>query len=667
MDSRLARGAAAAALVVGLALALPKPALADDVTCAGVQTALNNASISVIHITESDCPAAALTVPAGRSFTLTGAPTTFHGNTGSNPILNAPSALGTTTFSNLTFRDASGSAAVAINPGPSATFTGVQFLGNTHATGPAGLDLRTDSTSPGSVVIRNSVFGAVGSGLGNSASGSEGAGLEVQLGLSTTGSTLEIDNSTFGGNSALGAAGLEALASGSITLSGNTFQSNTSASNAGGAFVAADSMTINGNQFIGNAVVDTSPGTTGLAQGGGLQVSGLHATSSLSQTGNLFQGNSVRGEAGDAGRFEGGGELMRQGDATLSGDRFIGNSVQGPPSAAENAGGAVFDDECGSILHTIKALDLLVAGNSIATAGEGAGIYVGCSDNAPRSLQLFDSTVSGNSVAAGGSPGAAGSVGDALVLRNTIVAGNSGGPDIDGFGSTDAQFSDACGDGGVVPPGTGNFCANPLLTNAGAGDITQTPASPTRDHGFNALVPAGLTTDVFGAPRIQGSAVDIGAQEFPVPPPPDTTPPSITGFSLSNKRFRVGSANTPVSAVVKHPRARKGTRISWVSSEPATASFKIQRVLPGRKVKRKGKSVCVKPKRSLSHKKRCNRFNSGLTLTRHAAVGPNTLVFTGRVNRKALKPGHYRVSLTETDAAGNSSKPKRLIFTIVKR
>src|SRR5215813_5241984 len=103
MDLRLACGAAVAAI----ALALPGSALADDVTCATLQTALNNASVSTIHITDTDCPAAAtLTIPAGRSFTLTGAPTTFHGNLGGNPIIDAEAALGTTTFSDLTFRDA---------------------------------------------------------------------------------------------------------------------------------------------------------------------------------------------------------------------------------------------------------------------------------------------------------------------------------------------------------------------------------------------------------------------------------------------------------------------------------------------------------------------------------------------------------------------------------
>src|SRR5262249_50640590 len=181
--------------------------------------------------------------------------------------------------------------------------------------------------------------------------------------------------------------------------------------------------------------------------------------------------------------------------------------------------------------------------------------------------------------------------------------------------------------------------------------------------------PGGGATGGVGRRGIRGSAVDLGPGEFPAPAAPgDTTAPSVTGFGMSFRRFRVGSKSTPVSARKKSIRPTpKGTRFTWISSEPATATLRIQRKLAGRKVKRKGKTVCVKPKRSLRRKKRCTRFSKGVTLTRHAAAALNGLNFTGRVKKKALAPGFYRASLTEKDAAGNRSKTRHLSFRIVRR
>ena len=70
--------------------------------------------------------------------------------------------------------------------------------------------------------------------------------------------------------------------------------------------------------------------------------------------------------------------------------------------------------------------------------------------------------------------------------------------------------------------GTGNLDADPLFVDAdGADDVAGTaddnlrlqPGSPAIDAGNNAAVPAGVTTDLDGAPRIFNSVVDMGAYE----------------------------------------------------------------------------------------------------------------------------------------------------------
>ena len=50
-----------------------------------------------------------------------------------------------------------------------------------------------------------------------------------------------------------------------------------------------------------------------------------------------------------------------------------------------------------------------------------------------------------------------------------------------------------------------------------------------------------------------------------------------------------------------------------------------------------------------------------------ARTGPNSKRFSGRIGRKVLALGSYRVTLVATDAVGNASKPRRLTFKIVRR
>jgi hypothetical protein len=42
-------------------------------------------------------------------------------------------------------------------------------------------------------------------------------------------------------------------------------------------------------------------------------------------------------------------------------------------------------------------------------------------------------------------------------------------------------------------------------------------------------------------------------------------------------------------------------------------------------------------------------------------------VFSGRIGRKALAPGAYKMTVTAVDPAGNKSKALELRFTVVRR
>src|SRR5690606_18471097 len=68
----------------------------------------------------------------------------------------------------------------------------------------------------------------------------------------------------------------------------------------------------------------------------------------------------------------------------------------------------------------------------------------------------------------------------------------------------------------------GNIDADPLFVNpvdpasapTTTGDLRLRPSSPAVDAGDNDALLPGLTTDLDGNPRIQGSAVDMGAYEY---------------------------------------------------------------------------------------------------------------------------------------------------------
>jgi hypothetical protein len=113
--------------------------------------------------------------------------------------------------------------------------------------------------------------------------------------------------------------------------------------------------------------------------------------------------------------------------------------------------------------------------------------------------------------------------------------------------------------------------------------------------------------------------------------------------------------------------APRGTTVRYSLSEAATVRLTVERALTGRRVKRKGRRLCVTPKRSLRHKRRCTRYKRAGTLKRRGRAGSNRVAFSGRIGSKALKPGRYRLSVVATDAAGNRSARRRVAFQVVKR
>ena len=115
----------------------------------------------------------------------------------------------------------------------------------------------------------------------------------------------------------------------------------------------------------------------------------------------------------------------------------------------------------------------------------------------------------------------------------------------------------------------------------------------------------------------------------------DTTAPALGRVTLAPARFAVARGATAVSA------ARRGTSIRYGLSEPAKVTLRIEKLAKGKR-------------RTLG------------TLRRTGAAGANRVRFSGRIARRALRPGRYRLTVRATDSAGNRSAARSAAFRIVR-
>lgn len=92
---------------------------------------------------------------------------------------------------------------------------------------------------------------------------------------------------------------------------------------------------------------------------------------------------------------------------------------------------------------------------------------------------------------------------------------------------------------------------------------------------------------------------------------------------------------------MKAAAERAGTRVSYTLNVAATVRFTIERAGRGRFVR------------------------VGGSFSRSRAAGADRFTFTGRVARRALKPGRYRLVATPT-AKGRTGAPIRALFGIVR-
>ena len=258
-----------------------------------------------------------------------------------------------------------------------------------------------------------------------------------------------------------------------------------------------------------------------------------------------------------------------------------------------------------------------------------------------------------------------------VTLANSIVRGGLTSLSVvasgAGKGTISASYSDYDPSGNIAmgvsasisESSVSNFGYAAHLSEVTGHEYALEPGSPLIDIGDPA---AAQGLDLNGDPRVaDGNADgvvrrDLGAFELQPEPtagepaagggpaantqaPLDTQAPLISGFRPAPSVFAVARARSPLAA-----RVARGTRLRYTLSENARVVLKIQRALGGRPM----------------------RYRTVGTLRRTGVGGLNRTRFTGRIGRRALRPGRYRAVITATDGAANRSAPKTTRFRIAR-
>jgi DNA-binding beta-propeller fold protein YncE len=142
----------------------------------------------------------------------------------------------------------------------------------------------------------------------------------------------------------------------------------------------------------------------------------------------------------------------------------------------------------------------------------------------------------------------------------------------------------------------------------------------------------------------------------------DATPPLVGAFAASARTLLGRKPSRRRGAGSAAARPRRATTFRYALSEPAAMAIRIERALPGRRVR----GSCRAPgRRAVPRRARCTRRRLVVVLHQQAAAGANVLRFACRVHGKRLVSGHYRATAEAGDVVGNRSQPKTIRLRVV--
>jgi hypothetical protein len=156
---------------------------------------------------------------------------------------------------------------------------------------------------------------------------------------------------------------------------------------------------------------------------------------------------------------------------------------------------------------------------------------------------------------------------------------------------------------------------------------------------------------------------------LPAPGPPPAPGPLLRDLKSSQHRWREGSALPHITSDTDHTPGQPavGTTFSFTLNQPATVRLAFTQRASGRVVSVNGHRECVAQTKHNGQRRSCVRTVTAAGLSLKAPSGADNIGFAGRVTHThKLTPGSYTVTITATNAAGASSPPMSLRFTIVE-
>jgi virginiamycin B lyase len=178
----------------------------------------------------------------------------------------------------------------------------------------------------------------------------------------------------------------------------------------------------------------------------------------------------------------------------------------------------------------------------------------------------------------------------------------------------------------------------------------------------NAL--GAITTSVappaLGPGSASGATQTLSTTPAPVSPIGASSAPTVSGARQSNSLWREGNG---LAKLTRKGKAPIGTTFSFVLNEPSSVFLIFTQKVGGRKVH----GTCKAQSKGNRHKPACKRTVTAGALVLSGHAGLNKVAFQGRISAsKKLRPGPYALGIVAR-AAGKSSSPATLRFTIVKR
>ncbi len=217
------------------------------------------------------------------------------------------------------------------------------------------------------------------------------------------------------------------------------------------------------------------------------------------------------------------------------------------------------------------------------------------------------------------------------------------------------------------PPGVGGYYRESSITSVnGVPWVAWTDASGAVRRVQVAQFAAGRWETVFGPlnsdpTKSAGSPAIASAGGLPYVAFTQTTTNTLNGFPWQI-RVEVPQHETPfrvTSIATTHTQA--GVMFAIGLARAATVRLEITHPALGRMVA----GACVAQTADNARKPRCTRVATVGTVRIHGHAGINRITFDGRTsNIPKLSPGHYRVTITLTDAAAHNSQPRSASFIV---